>query len=78
MRNFTPTAQETNTYVVRYGASNKETLILRITGKKRELKKLSLPTDLPRATPAESRWGKELDIFSARAYLNGEAFLNES
>ena len=78
MRNFTPTAQETNTYVVREGATNQETMIIRVEGKKRELKRLGLPTDLRRATPAESRWGKELDIFSARAYLNGEAFLNES
>lgn len=60
---------ETHRYVVKHGATNKETLLVEVPGKIRALRAAGLPTDLPKAHSEQSRWGKIVSVEEARRIL---------
>jgi hypothetical protein len=66
---FHRTTITNNRFVVKYGETNKETLLVELVGKKRALKAAGFPTDLPPATPEQSRWGKVIGHDEAKALL---------
>jgi hypothetical protein len=68
-RYFSKKVGEIHTYIVKQGATNKETLTVEVLGKIKALRAAGLPTDLPKAQPAQSRWGKTVSIEEARSIL---------
>lgn len=68
--NFSKTTITKNKFVVKAAATNKETVLVEIVGKKRALQAAGLPTNLAPATPQESRWGKVVTIDEAKKILS--------
>lgn len=69
MIGFSKKAGETHRYVIKFGSTNKETLIVEIPGKIKALRAAGLPTDLRRADSGQAVWGKKISIEEARKVI---------